>query len=258
MKHLNAYANRTDYDADENRASENTVSFIRDENKVIYRPLGYWDGIFADSLVGQILFEEGLIADSTQSTEAELALITELKYTFMEAEITKFPELQYFTSLVNMQGAFFECYDLTEAPIIPNSVTNMESTFIYCGSLTETPVIPNSVTNMESTFFECDSLFKAPVIPNSVTNLAKAFTWCTSLIEAPIIPDSVTNMSQTFAGCSSLNGKFIIEAVTPPTINQYTFDDVNVTSIKVPAQSVQAYKTASGWSDFADKIFPIE
>ena len=59
MKHLNAYANRTVYNADENRASENTVSFIRDENKVIYNPIYVWDGIFADPEVARILFEGG-------------------------------------------------------------------------------------------------------------------------------------------------------------------------------------------------------
>ena len=206
--------------------------------------------VFEDPLAGQILFDAELIADPTYSTKEELALITnydlnkdfdEYGYDaghwssiFISSEITKIPELQYFTGVTNMYGTFQMCSSLTEPPIIPNSVTYMSGTFDGCSSLTEAPIIPNSVTNMDQTF-----------------------SGCSNLIEAPIIPNSVTNMYQTFYGCPSLNGRFIIEAVTPPTINSYTFYNVNVISIKVPAQSVQAYKTASGWIAFADKIFPI-
>ena len=212
---------------------------------------------FADPLVGQILFDAGLIADPTYSTKEELAEITDLGWTLEQSEITKFPELQYCTSLVSLNGTFVECFNLTEAPVIPNSVTDMYGTFGSCEYLIKPPIIPDSVTNMEHTFGGCFSLTEAPVIPDSVTNMEQTFSGCSSLTEAPIIPDSVTNMTDTFYGCTSLNGRFIIEAVTPPTADNYTFYTVNVVSIKVPASSVQAYKTATGWIAFADKIFPI-
>ena len=237
--------------------------FIKDElGKIFYKKQLVWelpwDGIFADPLVGQILFDKGLIADPTYSTKEELALITVLEYTFEESEITKFPELQYCTSLVNMDSAFAYCESLTEAPVIPNSVTNMEGTFYECQSLTETPIIPDSVTNMSRTFQACSSLTEAPIIPNSVTDMRSTFQACISLTEAPIIPNSVTDLSDAFAYCESLNGKFIIKAVIPPTASAETFVYVTVVSIEVPPQSVQAYKTAPVWSEFADKIFPIE
>ena len=63
----------------------------------------------------------------------------------------------------------------------------------------------------------------------------------------------------------------VINATTPPSIGErafryYVFDDItydetyepleNIT-IYVPAESVNAYKTAPGWSDFASKIQAI-
>ena len=212
---------RTEQDGDNLRNSKNCPEGIEFIVKIPPNMI-----FFADPLVGQTLFDKGLITDPTYSTKEKLAEITNYDLNgnvdayefdpgdgyaiFYYSEITKIPELPYFTGITEMIGTFNSCFNLAEAPTIPDSVTNMVGAFYDC-----------------------------------------------NLTEAPVIPNSVTNLSYAFSNCTSLNGKFIIEAVTPPTINQYTFDNVNVISIKVPASSVQAYKTASGWSDFADKIFPI-
>jgi len=47
-----------------------------------------------------------------------------------------------------------------------------------------------------------------------------------------------------------------VEALTPPATSEgewYGFPET-ITSISVPAQAVEAYKTAEGWKKFADKI----
>ena len=47
-----------------------------------------------------------------------------------------------------------------------------------------------------------------------------------------------------------------MEALTPPATSEgewYGFPET-ITSISVPAQAVEAYKTAEGWKKFADKI----
>ena len=49
-----------------------------------------------------------------------------------------------------------------------------------------------------------------------------------------------------------------IHAVNPPTAGGYIFGYNPSFKIYVPAQSINAYKTAEGWKDYADKIFPIQ
>lgn len=178
---------------------------------------------FADPLAGQILFDAGLIADPTYSTKEELALIT-------------YEDMMVYNEEWREDVSIF----------MGSTITTFNELQYFTG-----------LTALDGTFKNCTSLVNAPSILESVIGMNNTFYGCSSLIEAPIIPEGVTSMYATFRNCTSLNGKFIIKAVTPPVINQYTFEGVNVVSIKVPAQSVQTYKTASGWSDYADKIFPI-
>jgi hypothetical protein len=146
-------------------------------------------------------------------------------YSSILGEINKVP-------VTDMTETFYDCYNMTTAPVIPQSVTNMERTFYNCTSLTAAPVIPKDVTNMDATFLMCTSLrtvpdlsevtgltgpramlmtfngckslTTAPVIPEGVTELYNTFGGCTSLRTAPVIPESVTNMYNTFGSCTSL------------------------------------------------------
>ena len=49
-----------------------------------------------------------------------------------------------------------------------------------------------------------------------------------------------------------------IHAVNPPTAGGYIFGYNSSLKIYVQAQSINAYKTAEGWKDYANKIFPIQ
>ena len=202
-------------------------------------PIEGWDGIFADPEVGRVLHANGLIADANKSSIEELATITSLNpsntwngsYFYNNKVITQFPELQY-------------CIGLTD----------LSNTFRNCSNLRKAPVTPEGVTSLYYTFYDCSNLTTVTVIPNSVTDLSGTFGYCSSLLEAPVIPEGVTNLAETFYGCSSIDGIYIINIVTPPT---YSSSLSNVQAIYVPDASVDAYKTASGWIKFADKIFPM-
>lgn len=41
---------------------------------------------------------------------------------------------------------------------------------------------------------------------------------------------------------------------TPPTLGSSVFSSTSVASIHVPQASIEAYKSASGWSKYAGKI----
>ena len=219
-------------------------------------PIDTWDGIFADPEVGRVLKSKGLIADANQSSIEELSQITSLSSYFRNNRvITKFPELKYCTGLSSLPQTFQSCSNLTEITI-PEGVRDMTYTFYYCTGLVNTPMIPNSVTDMNRTFYGCSSLVNAPIIGEGVTNMYYAFRGCTSLVNAPIIPNNVTDMNGTFYGCTNIDGVFVIKPVTPPKYTS-TFNNVNVVAIYVPDESVDVYKTASGWSSHSSKIYPI-
>ena len=95
-------------------------------------------------------------------------------------------------------------------------------------------------------------------IPNGVTSIGDgAFSYCSELTNATI-PNSVTSIGNyPFSYCSMLTS-VTVEATTPPTLGSSVFSGTHANLvIYVPAESVDTYKAASGWSTYADKIQAI-
>lgn len=106
-------------------------------------------------------------------------------------------------------------------------------------------------------FYKCTSLTSV-TIPINITSIWKyVFRQCTSLITVNI-PNTVTSIGdQVFRQCTSLTS-VTIKATTPPTLDITAFTDTNNCPIYVPAESVNTYKEASGWSDYASRIQAIQ
>ncbi len=157
-------------------------------------------------------------------------------------------------------AAFYGCSSLTSVTI-PDSVTTIEDYAFYgCINLTSV-TIPDSVTTIGRYAFEYCSSLTSVTIPDSVTTIGRyAFEYCSSLTSVTI-PDSVTTIGYAaFYDCSSLTSVYC-KAVTPPTAVLYddgcwyTFDyNAYGRKIYVPMESVEAYKSAKYWSDYADAI----
>lgn len=104
-------------------------------------------------------------------------------------------------------------------------------------------------------------------IHSGVTSIGiDSFGSCRSLLDITI-PASVTSIGEdafnlelsTDTAYARANRRVTVLATTPPTIGQRTFNYVDIATypIYVPAESLQAYKTAPNWSSIAERIYPI-
>lgn len=106
----------------------------------------------------------------------------------------------------------------------------------------------------ESAFRDCTSL-KSITLPNSVTSIRNyAFAFC-SRLRSITIPDSVTQIGFcAFGNCSSLKTVYC-KPTTPPIGDQYMFNsNPSNLIIYVPRNSVNRYKSAEYWKEYADDI----
>ncbi|MBQ2417499.1 MAG: leucine-rich repeat domain-containing protein, partial [Alistipes sp.] len=142
---------------------------------------------------------------------------------------------------------------------VPENVTAIcDDTFNACDSITSV-TIPDSVISIGNyAFYSCDQLANIE-IGNGVTTIgASAFSFCDSLTNITI-PSSVTSISETaFGSCCRLASVYC-KPTTPPTGGSAMFDNNAANrKIYVPEISVEAYKAADGWSDYADAIVAEE
>ena len=132
---------------------------------------------------------------------------------------------------------------------IPAPVTEIEpSAFENCRSMTEVTFAGNNVTRIDDwAFYNCHQLQNI-VIPEGVSEIGLAvFYGCTYLNEVSL-PASVQQIGDhAFANCTHM-GKMHVDAVTPPTIDSKTFDEVSRTMpVYVPDGSVNSYQADVLW-----------
>lgn len=157
-------------------------------------------------------------------------------------------------------NAFYNCSNLTSITISEGVTHIGDGAFWDCSSLSSI-IIPSSVTSLgNSVFRDCINLTSVTFEENSqlITIGTQAFQNCSSL-EIIIIPDNVEIIgSSAFYGCSNLTS-VIVEREIPPSLgsNAFLYTPSSL-KIYVPSESVDAYKTAEGWSEYADRIYPIE
>ena len=180
--------------------------------------------------------------------------------------------------------AFFWSDNLTSVTI-PDSVTLIGSTaFSSCSKLAEfkgkyaadggrcliidntivayaeasgtTYNIPDGVVAIGNSTFGACLYLTSVTIPDSVTKIGDmAFSYCVSLTSVTI-PESVTEIGDyAFVACQNLSSVYC-KATTPPTLGgTYVFDDNGSgRKIYVLTESVEAYKSATHWSEYADAI----
>ena len=205
---------------------------------------------------------------------------------FASADLTSYTIPDSVTSIG--AEAFVNCNSLKSIYIPKSVITIYTYAFRGCSSL-ESITIPDSVTSIKggNIFNDCSSLksfygkfasddHRCLIIDGALHSFAPAgltsytissnvtlidccaFDNCSSL-DSIIIPNSVICISTfAFQNCSSLTSVYC-KPSTPPNGGVYMFkDNASGRKIYVPAGSVDAYKTADGWKDYADAIVGYE
>lgn len=179
--------------------------------------------------------------------------------------------------------AFDEC-DRVATLVIPDSVTSIgEKAFYNFKSLTSLNIGENITSLGQRAFYalqSCNSITvnsnnqyydsrdncngivetttntlllacRTTTIPTTVTKIGNgAYAW-SNYTRTVTIPDTVIQIdSYAFYSCRNIT--LIFTSTTPPTIGEQTFQGSY--TIYVPAESVETYKTATGWSQYASRI----
>ena len=177
-------------------------------------------------------------------------------------------------------SAFSHCENLTSINI-PDGITSIGmNVFTNCSAL-ESIIIPDNVETIGAYAFQRCSNLKSVTIGNGVTKwgattyeLGRTFEYCTSLTDVTISEGIKEICPEMFAYCTSLTEITLpasieninifdykssivavyCKATTPPSFSRFYSAKLDDLKIYVPTSSVNAYKAASGWSTYADKI----
>ena len=115
------------------------------------------------------------------------------------------------------------------------------------------------LSSIDDYAFECCYGLTTVTLPNTLTSIGGyAFKDCSGLTGSMIIPTSVTSIGgSAFYGSAGI-GSVIMLSSTVPALGSGAFSGANAEYyIYVPYSSLNDYKTATNWSDYENRIFPM-
>ncbi len=199
----------------------------------------YYGGeMFADGITYWINEKEAMVAAADSSlTEVNIPSVVE------------FEGNQYLVTKIN-DMLFLDNTNL-ESVALPESLTTLGiRAFGGCQSL-KTIKIPSGVTTIPyQCFLECSSL-ESVIIPEGVTTLGLyAFSNCR--FKTLTLSSTITKIDDGVFSHNNNLRTITCNAVTPPLLGDNVFYYSATSSVKVPLQSIAAYRQADGWKNISE------
>lgn len=170
------------------------------------------------------------------------------------------------------RGAFARCENLSSLVFPDSEFTVMRDAFHQCpklASLSGNYVSRDGRSMVQDNTLVCVALagLEEYVIPAGITSTCTIHGFQDGLksLKRLIYPDTVTQIGQIW-DCEGLES-ITINTTTPPSfiiimswVNDNTVElyNTNDCAIYVPAEALESYKTATGWSIYADRVQAIQ
>ena len=152
---------------------------------------------------------------------------------------------------------------------LPESITTIGADIFYeNANMLDDVVLPNLTGTLSGAAFAKTNIKRVldlgSIVETGVStvyyptgNGAGPFAGCVEL-ELLILPPSLLKIQHGLAaGCTALKA-IVCDALTPPSLSSTNaFNNTNNCPIYVPNDSVEAYKTATNWSTYASRIYPM-
>ena len=233
--------------------------------EVVQPPVGNYIQ-FEDAEVERVLMSKGVSSDGVGITKEDAAAVTSIGTWFKgNTGITSFNELVYFINVkVIEEQAFRGCSQLTSISL--ENVIAIEAYAFSESGLSGIISAPNLSGNLKTGAFyktnveEVADLGTITQIQNYTTATGGVFGYCERLKKVTLPSTLVRIVDYTFYRCSAL-ATVIVRATTPPSLGANVFNNTPIAQgtghIYVPDASLEAYKTATNWVSFADRIHPL-
>lgn len=144
--------------------------------------------------------------------------------------------------------------------VFPSGVTKLRLYGLYRTKF-KSVTIPDTVrssADREYSFLNGDTALTHIDFGSGLDRIDEMFcNGCTALTTVTIPSQIVRINYHAFGSCTSLS-EIIVEATVPPTLIEPFYGCTALTAIKVPAASVEAYKAAANWSNYASIITAID
>ena len=210
----------------------------------------------------------------TSISQSDLSSIEEIgDHAFYSCE--KLSSVTFPSNITKIGSYAFTACSSLRSVLIPSTVTEIRAhAFSGCSSLSSVG-LAEGITTIYDRAFQSTAI-KSIIIPSTVKTLGLGtFAYCSSLSSVTLpeglpelagsmftncqkmtsltVPSTVTRIGSNVFQYADYIRTIILKRTTPPTILASTWTD-KITSFIVPKGCGDAYKSATNWSAYADKI----
>ena len=141
--------------------------------------------------------------------------------------------------------------------VMSDRITSVGASFCrWCRALTEV-ILSSSLEKVGEAFLNGCKITELE-LPDSLKTIGGEFLTDNRLTELTI-PAKVTSIGSYFMWYNKGLSKVMMKPTTPPTLGSNAFENVSSSFvITVPKGSLDAYKTATNWAEFADRMQEAE